>query len=113
MHIEIRGRLKPTPAIRQHAERRLSFAVRRFRHRVRAITLWFDDINGPGHGGADKACRISIALDEPHHPPLVVEEVHVDLYRAISLAAARASHSVRREIDRLTQVRARSSATAS
>ncbi len=113
MHIDIRGHLKPTDALRQHVDKRVTSAVGRLGRHVRGITVWFDDINGPLRRGADKACRISVAL-EGRQAPVVVEEVHGDLYKAITLAAERASHAVRREVDRLTtQARPRSTATAS
>ena len=113
MNIEIRGHLKPTDALRRHLEKRVMSAVGRVQQHVRGITVWFDDINGPARGGADKSCRITVALDGQRHAPVVVEEVHWDLYKAITLAANRLSHAVRREVDRLAQSRQRSSATAS
>jgi ribosomal subunit interface protein len=113
MHIEIRGRVKATEAIRRHIERRVRTAVGRFSHRVRAITIRLDDINGPGRGGADKACQIAITLASRRRAPVVVEEVNADLYLAVSQAAERMSQTVRREVDRLHHPRVRSSATAS
>jgi ribosome-associated translation inhibitor RaiA len=106
MQIEIRGHLKATDAIREHIEKRVQTAVGRFLHRVRAITVRLEDINGPGKGGSDKSVQIAI----------VVEEVHADLYLAATQAAERLSVSVRRELDRLRHPRAaaeRSSVTAS
>lgn len=114
MQIEIRGHLKATDAIRDHIDRRLRTAVGRFGHRVRAITIRLEDINGPGRGGNDKACQIEAVLDSPRRNPVVVEEVHADLYSAITRAAERLSLAVRREMDRLRHPpRVRSSATAS
>ena len=113
MDIEIRGHLNPTEALRRHVEKRVSSAVGRVQQHVRGITVWFDDINGPARGGADKSCRIAVALGGQRHAPVVVEEVHWDLYKAITLAANRLSHAVRREVDRVTETRQRSSATAS
>jgi ribosome-associated translation inhibitor RaiA len=80
---------------------------------VRAVTIRLDDINGPARGGADKACQIAITLASRRRAPVVVEEVHADLYLAVSQAAERMSQAVRREVDRLHHPRARSSATAS
>lgn len=112
MSIEIRGHLKPTDALRRHVEKRVTAAVGRMQQHIRGVTVWFDDINGPSRGGADKSCRIAITLEGPRQAPVVVEEVHWDLYKAITLAANRLSHNVRREVDRLTDSRQRSSATA-
>lgn len=113
MHIEIRGHVKATDAIRRHVERRVQTAVGRLSHRVRSVTIRLDDINGPARGGADKACQIAITLASPRRTPVVIEEVHADLYLAVSQAAERMSHAVRRELDRVRHPRARSAATAS
>jgi len=114
MHIEIRGHLKATDAIRNHIDRRLRSAVGRFDHRVRAITIRLEDINGPGRGGNDKACQIEAVLHSPRRNPVVIEEVHADLYSAVTRAAERLSVAVRREIDRLHHPpRMRSSAMVS
>ena len=75
MDIEIRGHLKPTEALRRHVEKRVSFALGRLQQHVRGVTVWFDDINGPARGGADKSCRIAVALGGQRHSPVVVEEV--------------------------------------
>ena len=114
MRIEIRGHLKATDAIRGHIDRRLRTAVGRVDHRVRTIRIRLEDINGPGRGGNDKACQIEAVLASPRKNPVVVEEVHADLYAAITRAAERLSLAVRRELDRLRHPpRMRSSATAS
>lgn len=113
MHIEIRGHVKATDALRRHVERRVQTAVGRLSHRVRAVTIRLDDINGPGRGGADKACQIAVTLVTPRRAPVVVEEVHADLYLAVSQAAERMSQVVRREIARVRHPRVRSVATAS
>jgi putative sigma-54 modulation protein len=114
MRIEIRGHVKATEAIRRHIERRVQTAVGRLSHRVRAVTIRLDDINGPERGGSDKACQIAITLaSRRRRAPVVVEEVHADLYLAVSQAAERMSHAVRREVGRLRHPRVRSSATAS
>ena len=113
MHIEIRGHVKATDAIRQHIERRVQSAVGRFSHRVRAVTIRLEDINGPEHGGADKACQIAVTLASRRRAPVVVEEVHADLYLAVTQAAERLSLAVRRELDRVRHPRIKSPATAS
>ena len=114
MQIEIRGHIKATDAIRDHIDRRLRTAIGRFGHRVRSVTIRLDDINGPARDGNDKACHIEAVLDSPRRNPVVVEEVHADLYSAITRAAERLSVAVRRELDRLRHPpRERSSATAS
>lgn len=116
MQIEIRGHLKATDAIRRHIEKRVQTAIGRFEHRVRAITIRLEDINGPGKGGSDKSVQIAATLDTPRRTPVVVEEVHADLYLAVTQAAERLSVSVRKDLDRLRHPRAaaeRSPAAAS
>jgi len=114
MTIQIRGHLKATDAIRQHIDRRVTSAVGRFQERVRAVTVWLEDVNGPEKGGADKSCKIELLLETPKHTPVVVEEVDVDMYAAISRAAERVSQAVRRDVEKLNQLdRSKSSATAS
>ena len=113
MHIEIRGHVKATDAIRRHVERRVQTAIGRLSHRVRAVTIRLDDINGPDRGGADKACQIAITLASRRRATVVVEEVHADLYLAVTQAAERMSQAVRRELDRVRHPRVKSPATAS
>jgi ribosome-associated translation inhibitor RaiA len=113
MTLDIRGHLKPTAAIKEYVERRIGFALGRFSSRVKTVTVRLDDANGP-RGGADKTCQIAVALAAPRgEVPVVVEEVHGDLYAAISLAATRVGRVVGREIERARYGRPRSSATAS
>jgi ribosomal subunit interface protein len=113
MHIDVRGHLKATEAIHRHIDRRLSSALGRFRHCVREVTVRLEDINGPGKGGPDKACQIALHFDGPRRQPVRVEEVHTDLYLAITQAAERLSQAVRREVGRMRHARPRSSAMAS
>ena len=52
------GRSDTIEALREYALRRLSFAVRRFKHRVRHVTVRLVDENGPRHG-VDSRCSIT------------------------------------------------------
>lgn len=113
MHIDIRGHLKATDAIRQHIERRLTSAVGRFGDRIQDVTVRLEDVNGPGRGGADKACHITLQLEGSRRTPVRVEEVHADLYLAITQAADRLSQVVAREVDRMHHNRPKSPEMAS
>ena len=86
-----------TEALREYAARRLSFAVRRFTHRVRHLTVRLVDENGPRRG-VDARC--SITADLVDGGQLFVEATAAWPFAAITLAAGRLSEALRREADR-------------
>ncbi len=86
-----------TAGIRQAVERRVRFALGRYRDVVRSVRVRLRDLNGP-RGGVDKTCQLEIALSG--HPPLVIAGKDVDLYRAIGRAARRADQQVARRLHR-------------
>src|SRR5687767_6121559 len=49
------------PEIRAYAERRLSFALRRFRQHVQHVRVRLTDVNGPRHG-VDARCAVTAHL---------------------------------------------------
>ena len=96
MPIEIRSKdFSITNAIRDHAKRRLGFALDRLRN-VRRVVVSLGDLNGP-KGGEDKFCRITA---EVGHRTVVVEDVHSNLYAAISRATRRFAHAASRDMAR-------------
>jgi len=98
MRMEIRGRqLDVSEATRQHAERRLRFALGRFSGRVGRVAVRVADVNGP-RGGADKRCRIVVWLGRAG--TVVVEDCDGDLYAAIDSAADRVGRLVARALHR-------------
>jgi ribosomal subunit interface protein len=98
MNIEVRGTaMAITVALREHATRRLLFALSRFAPRLRRIEVRLDDINGP-RGGVDKRCRVAIGVRAG--AALVVEQVDSDMYAAIARAADRAGRAVDRSLAR-------------
>lgn len=98
MKLDIRGTRKLiSPAIREHARRRLQFALGRFEDKVLSVTLRLTDPNGP-RGGKDKCCKIEAKLRG--HSDLFIEETGSDLYGAIDLAAERLGQAARREFER-------------
>jgi len=98
MNLVIRGvDLEPTDAIRNHIERRLSFALSRFSGRLRDVEVRLRDENGP-RGGVDKVCRVKATLHGLS--TLVVEAVGSDLYAAIDSAADRAGRALGRALRR-------------
>lgn len=94
----VRGaRTDATDALREYAFRRLSFAVRRFQHRVHRVTVRLVDENGPRRG-VDTRC--SVTADLADGTQLFVEATAAWPFAAITLAAGRLSEALRREADR-------------
>ena len=103
------GRSDTTEALREYALRRLSFAVRRFTHRVRHVTVRLIDENGPRRG-VDSRCAITADLVDGAQ--LFVEATAAWPFAAITLAAGRLSEALRREADRHAIHRAGSARTS-
>ena len=111
MSIEIRSKdFSVTNAIREHAQRRLSFALDGFAleslRKVRRVVVRLGDLNGP-KGGDDKFCRITADVG---HKTVVVEDIQSNLYSAISRAAHRFASKASRELSRAYRVPARTRA---
>jgi hypothetical protein len=94
-----------TDALREYAAHRLSFALRRFRHRVTHVTLRLVDLNGPRRG-LDNRC--SIAADLVDGGQFVVTATAAWPFAAITLAAGRLSEALRRDASRHVARRRRS-----
>jgi putative sigma-54 modulation protein len=98
MHIDIQARgFRLTEALREHAARRLRFALGGAGGRVRRVAVRVADENGP-RGGVDKRCTLRVSL--PGQPPVIVEQLDPDLYAAIDRAADRLGRSVARRLAR-------------
>ena len=98
MHIDMQAQgFRLTGALREHAERRLRFALGPAGGRVRRVAVRVADENGP-RGGVDKRCTLRVSL--PGHAPVVVEQLDPDLYVAIDRAADRLGRSVARRLAR-------------
>jgi len=98
MQINIQSRnFALTHALRNHAERRLRFALTSVDNHIRRIIVRLSDINGP-RGGEDKRCHLQVVL--AGLPDVVVKDTEADLYFAIDRAVGRAGRSVMRRINR-------------
>jgi len=98
MQLDIRGRnLRLTPALLDHVDRRIRFALGRFAARLSRVAVRLGDVNGP-RGGIDKRCWIHLEL---RGKALTIEEVDADLYVAIDRASERAGRATERAISRL------------
>lgn len=98
MVIDIRTRgFTLTPGLRSHVERRLEFALDRYRDRVARIRVVLGDVNGP-RGGRDKSCRLELGLRGARAVRVAVTSG--DLYAAIDAAAHRAGRTLTRALQR-------------
>ena len=102
MHIPvnfvIRARsASPAATLRAYAERRLSFALRRFENRARHVTVRLADLNGPRRG-VDSRCAITLHLLDGRR--IVVEATTAWPFASVTHAAKRLNAAVRRELDR-------------
>jgi len=104
MRVEVRGHgVEVSERMREHLERRLGFALDRFRERVAAAHASLRDVNGGERHGVDKECRISIVLRTSGS--VAAHARRADLYQAIDVAAGAVGRSLARE---MTRRRARS-----
>ena len=87
------GHVETTEALREHAARKLSFALRRFHDQVRHITVRIVDVNGPRRG-VDTRC--SITADLIDGPRLFVDATAAWPFAAITRAASRLGEAIRR-----------------
>ena len=79
--------------LRAYAERRLSFALRRFQGYVRHVRVRLTDINGPKHG-VDARCAVTARLIDGKE--LFVEATTAWPFRSVTQAAGRLSEAIRR-----------------
>jgi putative sigma-54 modulation protein len=86
-----------TDSLRNHAERRLCFALSCCDDHIQTIEMRLSDINGP-RGGADKRCQLHIIMIGM--PDVIIEDIETDLYVAIDRATDRAGRTVIRKIER-------------
>ena len=82
-------------ALREYAERRLAFALRRFELLTRHVTVRLTDTNGP-KGGFDSRCSITLRLVDGRR--IDVEAVTAWPFASITGAAKRLNAAVRREV---------------
>jgi ribosome-associated translation inhibitor RaiA len=88
------GQADTADALREYAERRLSFALRRFAHQVQHVTIRLVDVNGPRRG-VDSRCSINANLVDGRR--IFVEGSAAWPFGAITQAAHRLNESIRRE----------------
>ena len=96
------GQAETTEALREHAARRLSFALRRFQGQIRDLTVRVIDVNGPRRG-VDSRCSVTADLVDGHR--LFVEATAAWPFAAITQAASRLGEALRRMHRRQTEHR--------
>lgn len=98
MEIDIQARnFLLTDGLKRHVQRRVLFAVGRFKDKVHRVIVRLSDINGP-RGGVDKRCQLLLRVDGM--PDIVVADTEMDLYSAIDRAADRAGRTLGRYLRR-------------
>jgi len=86
-----------TSAIEAHVREQLVRNLRAVENQVMAVDVYLGDINGP-KGGEDKKALLSVQLMS--RLAIRSEAIHTDLYAAVSFAARRARHTVKRTLNR-------------
>jgi ribosome-associated translation inhibitor RaiA len=86
-----------TPALTEHARRRLGFGLARHADRVSRVVVRLGDENGP-RGGPDKFCRLQVNLVDA--PSVVIRDTGPDLYAVIDRASDRAARAVAKQLER-------------
>lgn len=94
--IQAKG-LELTDGLREHVERRLSFALDRADYHIDRVSVRLSDENGP-RGGEDKRCQVRVHLAGA--APVLVEDTEPDLVLAIDRAADRTGHTLARQLGR-------------
>lgn len=90
-----------TDGLREHVERRLTYALNHGRDVVSRVVVRLSDVNGP-RGGVDKCCAIEVRIKGA--PALVVEDMQSDLYVAIDRASERIGRTLDRRLSRRNDI---------
>lgn len=91
------GSKQAADSLRTHAEQRVGFALRRFRDRIRDVTVRCEDLNGP-KGGPDTRCVLMLQLVGGGR--LVTQATAGWPPESVTRATARLKDALRRELAR-------------
>jgi hypothetical protein len=86
----------------------LSTALARFSHRLKQVTVYIEDTNGP-RGGIDKQCRCILHLRRM--PPVVIQDQDESMNSLIHRVANRASYALSQKAERNNRHRPRARST--
>lgn len=84
----------------QDYEAILATALARFAHRLKRVSVYVEDVNGP-RGGVDKQCRCVLHLRRL--PPLVIQDQGERVTSLMYRVANRAAHAVSKQVERITE----------
>lgn len=87
------GQADTAEALREYAERRLSFALRRFAHKIQHVLVRVVDVNGPRRG-IDTRCSMTANLSDGRRVFVAANAAWP--FAAITQAAHRLNESIRR-----------------
>lgn len=108
MRITMRGRgVEVSEDLRDHAARRIGFALDRFAPEVTAVDVLLHDPNGP-RGGIDKRCQVTVRGRRGWEVRAGVDAT--DVFRATDGAVDRVARAVVRALERRAEFRDRASA---
>ena len=102
------GNTETSATLHEYTIRRLSFAVRRFTHRIRHVTIRLVDLNGPRRGVDTRCSMVAELIDGGR---VVVAATAAWPFAAITLAAGRLSEALRRDAGRQHAARRRGGRT--
>lgn len=103
MNLEVRTEgVQITENLREHVERKLSFALGRFGDRIRNVRIRLKDVNGP-RGGEDILCNVEASLHSGG--TLRITEMQTDPFSAVSRAGDRLGRLTSRHLKRIRQRR--------
>lgn len=86
----------------------LTHALERFAHRLKQVSLYVEDVNGP-RGGIDKQCRCVLHLRKM--PPVVIQDQDESMSSLIYRVANRAAYALSQKAERIKSRKQRSRAT--
>lgn len=102
--ISIRARsIDWTGELQEKVERRISFAVDRYKTQVRQISVYLADVNGP-RGGVDKICQITASLDRG--TPVRILEEGIEIEPMVNRAVSKLGYRIARKLQRRRQTAA-------
>lgn len=91
------NRVEVKPSLREHIDRRLTFALCRFAARIGKVDVFLADQNGP-KGGLDKSALIAVRIRGMSD--VMAQLVDSDWVVTIDRVTARVSQQLRRELER-------------
>lgn len=104
MKMDIRARgMHVAGEFRNHAKRRMHFALARFGGRIASVRVTVSDQNGP-RGGVDKRCQVAVRLLP--RGELVLSDSDASLHAALDRTADRLGRQVARALERRSWSRA-------